>query len=100
MSKPKKNMKKKKDWQTKAAKRKYKEQDEGILGIMFIVRDFFKNLTDWIEEMEEQFNAAACIRTLGIPSGNEELEEMPHSDSLNNYLKKLSPQCLAELRKK
>lgn len=134
MSKPKKNMKKKKDWQTKATKRKHKEQDKGILGIMFIVRHFFKNLTDWIEEMEdprnesyityrqsdyiymgilknicgvksmhsmeEQFNASACIRTLGILSGNQEIEEMPHSDSLNNYLKKLSPQCLAELRKK
>ena len=129
-----KTMKKKKDWQTKAIKRKYKEQDKGILGIMFIMKHFFKHLNEWIEEMEdprnisyitytqadyvymgilknlcgvrtmhsmeEQFNASACIRTLGILSGNTELAEMPHSDSLNNYLKKLSPQCLSELRKR
>lgn len=127
-------MKKKKEWQTKAIKRKYKEQDKGILGIMLIMKHFFKHLTEWIEEMEdprnisyitysqsdyvymgilknlcgvrtmhsmeEQFNASACIRTLGILSGNTELAEIPHSDSLNNYLKKLSPQCLAGIRKR
>jgi len=134
MKKAVKTMKKKKDWQTKAIKRKYKEQDKGILGILFIVRHFFGHLTEWIEEMEdprnisyitysqsdyvymgilknlcgvktmhsmeEQFNKFTCIRTLGILSGNRELSEMPHSDSLNNYLEKLSVQCLAGLRKK
>ena len=134
MKKAGKNMKKKKDWQTKAMKRKHKEQDKGILGIMFIVKHFFKHLTEWIEEMEdprnisyityrqsdyvymgilknlcgvktmhsmeEQFNASACIRTLGLLSENSDLAEIPHSDSLNNYLKKLSPLCLAELRRK
>lgn len=129
-----KSMKKKKDWQTRAMKRKHKEQDKGILGIMLIMKHFFGHLTEWIEEMEdprnvsyitysqsdyiymgilknlcgvktmhsmeEQFNEEACIRTLGILSGNAEATEIPHSDSLNNYLEKLSPKCLAELRKK
>lgn len=134
MKKAKKSMKKKKDWQTKAKKRKYREQDRGILGVVFIVKHFWKNLTEWIEKMEdprnqsyitytqsdyvymgilknvcgvktmhsmeEQFNHVNCIRTLGLLSGNNELHEMPHSDSLNNYLRMLSPECLAELRKK
>ena len=134
MEKAKKTMKKKKDWQTKAKKRSYKQHDKGIVGLLFIIKHFFKHLPEWIEEMtdprnqsyitytqadyiymgmlknicgvktmysmEELFNETACIRTLGIFSGNKELKEMPHSDSLNNYLKKLSPQCLAELRKK
>lgn len=129
-----KTMKKKKDWQTKAKKRKYMKQDKGILGIIFIMNHFFKHLTEWIEEMtdprnqsyitytqsdyiymgilknicgvktmhsmEELFNNVNCIRTLGLLSGDAGFEEMPHSDSLNNYLKKLSPECLAELRRK
>ena len=130
----KKTMKKKKDWQTKEKKRKYREQDRGIWGIVFIIKHFFKNLSEWIEEMtdprnqsyiaytqsdyvymgilknvcgvkimhsmEEMFNESNCIRTLKILSGDAGLQEMPHSDSLNNYLKELSPECLAELRRK
>lgn len=125
---------KKKDWKTKEMKRKHKEQDEGGLGVMLIMKHFFRHLAEWIEEMteprnisyitysqsdyiymgvpknlcgvktmhsmEEQFNESSYIRTLGILSGNTNLMEIPHSDSLNNYLKKLSPECLAELRKK
>lgn len=134
MEKAKKTMKKKKDWQTKAKKRNYKQRDKGIVGLLFIVKHFFKYLPEWIEEMEdprnqsyitytqadyvymgilknicgvktmhsmeELFNETTCIRTLGILSGNDNLKEMPHSDSLNNYLEKLSPECLRELRKK
>lgn len=40
MKKVKKNIKKKKDWQTKAKKRKYREQDQGFLGVVFIVKHF------------------------------------------------------------
>ena len=134
MEKAKKTMKKKKDWQTKVKKRSYKQHDKGIIGLLFIIKHFFKHLPEWIDEMtdprnqsyitytqadyiymgilknicgvktmhsmEELFNETACIRTLGIFSGNKFLKEMPHSDSLNHYLKKLSPECLAELRRK
>ena len=34
MKKTAKTMKKKKDWQTKEMKRKHKEQDKGVLGVM------------------------------------------------------------------
>ena len=51
-------------------------------------------------ELFENFNKENCIRTLRLMSGNQELNEMPHYDTLNYYLEKLSPECLSELRKK
>lgn len=53
-----------------------------------------------MRSMDEQFNEETCIDTLRILSGDKNLKEMPHYDTLNYYLKKLSPQCLAEVRKK
>ena len=53
-----------------------------------------------MREMEENFNEETCINTLSQMSGNRKLEEMPHYDTLNYYLERLSPQCLADLRKK
>lgn len=52
-----------------------------------------------MHEMEEKFNEECCIDTLRILSGNYNLKEMPHSDTLNYYLEKLSPECLSGLRK-
>lgn len=53
-----------------------------------------------MREMEENFNYTNCIETLRIMSGNEKLQEMPHYDTLNYYLEKLSTECLDGLRKK
>lgn len=53
-----------------------------------------------MREMEENFNKETCIATLRLMSGNQNLEEMPHYDTLNYYLEKLSPDCLSGLRKK
>ena len=53
-----------------------------------------------MRSMEEQFNAETCIDTLRILSGDRNLTEMPHYDTLNYYLEKLSPNCLAEIRKR
>ena len=50
--------------------------------------------------MEEQFNEEICIDTLRILSGDGNLAEMPHSDTLNYYLEKLSPECLSDVRKR
>ena len=33
-------------------------------------------------------------------SGNQKLNEMPHYDTLNYYLERLSPECLSDSRKK
>ena len=53
-----------------------------------------------MREMEENFNNETFIDTLRIMSGNHKLNEMPHYDTLNYYLEKLSPECLSGLRKK
>lgn len=45
-----------------------------------------------MRSMEEQFNEENCIDTLKILSGDRNLAEMPHSDTLNYYLEKLSGQ--------
>lgn len=127
-------MKKRNEWVRKALKRKKKEKDRGIVDLMMIMRHFFKELPEWIEEMndprhpsyvtykqsdlfymglmknlcgiktmhamEELFNEKNCIETLRILSGDKNLMEMPHSDTLNYYLERLSPNCLSQLRKK
>jgi len=53
-----------------------------------------------MHSMEEQFNEERCMETLRILSGDKLLNGMSHSDTLNYYLERLSPVCLAELRKK
>ena len=118
----------------KKEKRNSKKKDRGIVDFMMLMKHFFKDLNQWIEEMEdprnqsyitytqtdlsylailknvcsqysmremeESFNEDICIDTLRIMSGDKKLEEMPHYDTLNYYLERLSPTCLAELRKK
>ncbi len=127
-------MKKRNEWVRKALKRKKKEKDRGIVGLMMIMRHFFKELPAWIDEMkaprhpsyitykqadlfymgllknlcgvktmhamEEQFNEKNRIETLRMLSGDKNLTELPHSDTLNYYLERLSPNCLSLLRKK
>lgn len=53
-----------------------------------------------MRSMEEEFNENRCIETLRILSGDKGLKEMAHCDTLNYYLERLSPECLAGLRKK
>ena len=50
--------------------------------------------------MDEMFNEETCIRTLSLFSGDKNLQEMPHKDSLNYYLSKLNPQELIGIREK
>lgn len=68
------------------------------LGYMAILKNICGQHS--MREMEENFNKETCIDTLRIMSGNKRLEEMPHYDTLNYYLERLSPECLSELRKK
>lgn len=73
----------------------YTQADYFWLGIM-------KNICGQksMRSMDENFNEDACIDTLKILSGNDNLKEIPHYDSLNWYLSRLSPSCLAEIRKR
>lgn len=43
-----------------------------------------------MRKMEENFNKDTCIETLRFLSGNQKLKEMPHYDTLNYYLERLS----------
>lgn len=74
---------------------KYTQSDLVFMGML-------KNMcgVKTMHSMDENFNEAECIRTLSLISGNCELDEMPHCDTLNYYLMKLSPECLAQVRKK
>lgn len=67
-----------------------------------IFQSLLKNLcsVESMNQMEEKFNEEICIHNLKVISGNENLIEMPHYDTLNNYLEELSPKCLDELRAK
>lgn len=73
----------------------YRQSDLVYMGLV-------KNLCGikTMRSMEEQFNEKNCIETLRILSGDKNLNEMPHSDTLNYYLERLSPNCLSQLRKK
>lgn len=128
-------MKARNEWVRKKTKREIrKKKDKGIVDFVQIVKHFFKDLPQWIREMEDprcqsyitysqedlifmgilknvcsvesmrqmedMFNEENCIRTLALLSGDSTLDEMPHSDTLNYYLEKLSPECLSTLRTK
>ena len=73
----------------------YTQSDLIYLGIL-------KNVcsVESMRQMEEKFNEEVCIDTLRRLSGNKKVEEVPHYDTLNYYLERLSPECLSELRKK
>ena len=73
----------------------YTQQDLVWLGIL-------KNVCgiESMRQMNEKFNEEACIGTLSFSSGNEGLEELPDFTTLNNYLERLSPGCLSDLRRK
>lgn len=74
---------------------KYRQSDLVFIGML-------KNIcgVKTMHSMDENFNEEECIRTLALLSGNCKLDEMPHCDTLNYYLMKLSPECLAQVRKK
>ena len=73
----------------------YTQQDLVWLGIL-------KNVcgVESMRQMNESFNESVCIDTLSFISGDEALEELPDFTTLNNYLEKLSPDCLSDLRRK
>lgn len=77
---------------------RYITYTQADLGYMAILKNICGQYT--MRGMEENFNKETCIDTLRFLSGNTKLNEMPHYDTLNYYLEKLSPECLSDLRKK
>ena len=73
----------------------YTQSDLVLMGIL-------KNMcaVKSMRSMEETFNEQQCIDTLRLLSGDQSLMEMPHADTLNYYLERLSPACLADVRKR
>lgn len=76
----------------------YTTYTQADLGYLAILKNICGQHT--MREMEENFNQDTCIETLRFLSGNQKLKEMPHYDTLNYYLERLSPECLSDLRKK
>lgn len=44
-----------------------------------------------MNRMAVEFNTEKCINNISIVLGYEQLEELPHHDTINNFLKKLNP---------
>lgn len=76
----------------------YTTYTQADLGYLAILKNVCGQYT--MREMEENFNQEVCIDTLRFLSENQMLKEIPHYDTLNYYLERLSPECLSGLRKK
>jgi hypothetical protein len=52
-----------------------------------------------MNRMTAEFNKEECINNVAMSLGYEKLEELPHHDTVNNFLKKLNPVEIEEIRK-
>lgn len=59
-----------------------------------------KNVTsiESMNQMTTKFNTDECISNVAKITGCEELEELPHHDTINNFLKKLNPVEIEKIR--
>lgn len=60
-----------------------------------------KNVTsiESMNQMTTEFNTEECINNVAKVLGYNELEELPHHDTINNFLKKLNPIEIEKIRK-
>lgn len=67
--------------------------------ILFSV--LMKNITsiESMNQMTTEFNTEECINNVGKVLGYDDLEELPHHDTINNFLKKLNPIEIEKVRK-
>ncbi|MDL0421101.1 hypothetical protein NSQ96_17380 [Caldifermentibacillus hisashii] len=49
-------------------------------------------------EMTNEFNKEECIKNMGKRLGNEDLEELPHYDTINDFLSRVNPAELERIR--
>lgn len=59
-----------------------------------------KNITSLqsMNQMTVEFNKDECINNVGKTLGYEELDELPHYDTINNFLKRLEPIEIEKIR--
>lgn len=66
--------------------------------LLFVI--IMKSVTGIISmnQMTRDFNTDNSIKNIAVVLGYEELEEIPHYDTINNFLKKLEPKELEKIR--
>jgi len=74
----------------------YITYDTEVLLMMVILKNAC-NLKS-MREMTNEFNKEECIKNLGKLLGNEDLEELPHYDTINDFLSRLNPAELERIR--
>ncbi len=74
----------------------YIEYDPDIILFLMII----KNITsiESMNQMTTEFNKDECINNVAKTLGYEELEELPHYDTINNFLKILPPIEIEKIR--
>jgi hypothetical protein len=67
--------------------------------IIFFVL-IMKNVTalQSMNQMTTEFNKDKCINNVAKTLGYQDLEELPHHDTINNFLKKLNPNEIEKIR--
>ena len=74
----------------------YIKYDTDILLFIMII----KNITalESMNQMTAEFNKDECINNIAKTLGYEELDELPHYDTINNFLKRLEPIEIEKIR--
>ena len=76
--------------------RSYIEYDTDIIIFVMIM----KNMTalESMNQMTTEFNKDECINNIGKTLVYEELDELPHYDTINNFFKRLEPKEIEKIR--
>ena len=74
----------------------YITYDTEVLLMMVILKNAC-NLKS-MREMTNEFNKEECIKNVGKWLGNEDLEELPHYDTINDFLARVNPAELERIR--
>ena len=74
----------------------YVEYSTDIIFFVLIM----KNVTalQSMNQMTTEFNKDKCINNVAKTLGYQDLEELPHHDTINNFLKKLNPNEIEKIR--
>ena len=67
-----------------------------ILVLVAIIKNICSIVS--MRSMSDNFNDQTCIENIALLSGEPQLSEIPHYDTINYYLERLSPDQLANIR--